>query len=74
MVSLHDGLALAEADMALRGAGDAVGVRQSGEAGFRVLDIVRDAALIRQGQQPGCGDAVGEKMIEFWRPVAEAVD
>ncbi len=74
MVGLHDGLALAEADMELRGAGDAVGVRQSGEAGFRVLDIVRDAALIRQGQQIGCAEAVSERMIEFWRPVAEAVD
>jgi ATP-dependent DNA helicase RecG len=74
MVSLHDGLALAEADMQLRGAGDAVGVRQSGEAGFRVMDVVRDAALIRQGQQAGCEDAVTERMIEFWRPVAEAVD
>jgi ATP-dependent DNA helicase RecG len=74
MVSLHDGLALAEADMQLRGSGDIVGVRQSGEAGFRLLDVVRDAALIRQGQLGGCGDAVSERMIEFWRPVAEAVD
>ena len=74
MISLHDGLALAEADMQLRGSGDIVGVRQSGEAGFRLLDVVRDAALIRQGQLGGCGDAVSERMIEFWRPVAEAVD
>lgn len=74
MVSLHDGLALAEADMALRGTGDAIGVRQSGEAGFRVLDIVRDAALIQQAQTMNCEDAVDERMAVFWRPLAESVD
>ncbi len=74
MVALHDGLELAEADMALRGTGDATGVRQSGEAGFRVLDIVRDAELIRRGQAMACEDAVDESMAAFWRPMAESVD
>ena len=69
-----DGLALAEADMALRGTGDATGVRQSGEAGFRVLDIVRDAEVIRRGQAMACEDAVDERMAAFWRPMAESVD
>jgi ATP-dependent DNA helicase RecG len=38
----HDGLELAEADLAARGAGELLGVRQSGAAAFRVLDLARD--------------------------------
>ncbi|MDX8412000.1 MAG: ATP-dependent DNA helicase RecG, partial [Mariprofundaceae bacterium] len=51
MRGLHNGLELAELDMQLRGAGDAIGTRQSGEAGFRLLDIVRDARLIQHWHQ-----------------------
>ncbi|MFQ5582114.1 MAG: helicase-related protein, partial [Mariprofundaceae bacterium] len=70
----HDGLALAEMDMASRGAGDAVGTRQSGEAGFRVVDMVRDAALIRHwhGHLPAFEPT--ETMVRFWRPYSDAVD
>ncbi|NBB71973.1 MAG: DEAD/DEAH box helicase [Alphaproteobacteria bacterium] len=39
----HDGLALAEADLAARGAGETLGARQSGVDGFRFLDLARDA-------------------------------
>jgi len=74
VASSHDGLTLAEMDMVSRGAGDAVGTRQSGEAGFRIVDMVRDAALIRQwhGKLPSFSPT--EDMIRFWRPHAGAVD
>jgi ATP-dependent DNA helicase RecG len=38
----RDGLALAEADLEARGAGETLGVRQSGADGFRFLDLARD--------------------------------
>jgi len=38
----RDGLALAEADLAARGAGETLGVRQSGGDAFRFLDLTRD--------------------------------
>jgi len=74
MVSTHDGLELAEADLSLRGGGDAVGTRQSGDAGFRVLNMAEDAALIRQwhGNLPDFTPT--ESVQRFWRPFAESTD
>ncbi len=74
MAAHHDGLELAELDLQLRGAGDALGARQSGEAGFRLLDIVRDAALIRHWHEHLPSVEPTEVMIRFWRPVAGSVD
>ncbi len=70
----HDGLELAEADLKLRGAGDAVGTRQSGEAGFRLLDLVSDAAMIRQWYEHLPAISVDDMVQRFWRPHAESVD
>ncbi|HKI62429.1 MAG TPA: ATP-dependent DNA helicase RecG [Mariprofundaceae bacterium] len=70
----HDGLELAEADLQLRGAGDAVGTRQSGEAGFRLLDMVADAAIIREWHEHLPEFSPDEDIQRFWRPNAEAVD
>ena len=70
----HDGLKLAELDLKLRGAGDALGARQSGEAGFRLLDIVRDASMIRHWHEHLPSVEPTDTMIRFWRPVAGSVD
>ena len=70
----YDGLKLAELDLQLRGAGDAVGTNQSGEAGFRLLDIARDTELIRHWHEHLPSVEPTETMIRFWRPVAESVD
>jgi len=74
MCAHHDGLKLAELDLELRGAGDALGARQSGMAGFRLLDIVRDASLIRHWHAHLPDVRPSEAMIRFWRPLAESVD
>ena len=74
MVDCHDGLELAEADLALRGSGDAVGTRQSGEAGFRIVNMSRDAALIRELHAHLPRFTPDEAMLRFWRPEAESVD
>ena len=74
MVNTHDGLELAEADLAMRGGGDAVGTRQHGEAGFRLLDMSEDAALIRQWHENLPDFEPNEAMQRFWRPFAESTD
>lgn len=42
----QDGFVIAEADLRLRGAGEILGTRQTGERQFRVLDLQRDRELI----------------------------
>jgi ATP-dependent DNA helicase RecG len=43
-----DGFRIAEKDLALRGPGELLGTRQTGEADFRVANLVRDAAELPQ--------------------------
>ena len=53
----RDGLALAEADLRVRGAGETLGVRQSGSDVFRFLDTARDApALAALGELTADGE------------------
>ena len=44
----NDGFAIAEKDLELRGPGELLGTRQTGLAGFRIADPMRDAALLPQ--------------------------
>jgi ATP-dependent DNA helicase RecG len=45
-----DGFRLAELDLALRGEGDLLGERQSGDPLLRFADLTRDAALVAEAQ------------------------
>ncbi|MDQ6978654.1 MAG: helicase-related protein, partial [Mariprofundaceae bacterium] len=74
LVQYHDGLTLAELDLELRGSGDAMGVQQSGVVGFRVLDWMEDAPLIRQAHTQTVDVSLPPVMRNFWRPVSDAVD
>ncbi|RLL53553.1 ATP-dependent DNA helicase RecG [Mariprofundus sp. EBB-1] len=74
MVHSHDGLELAEADLALRGSGDAIGTRQHGDAGFRILNMAEDAALVRQCFERLPDFTLNDAMQQFWRPCAESTD
>lgn len=74
MCSMHNGLELAELDLKLRGAGDAAGTRQSGEAAFRLLDPGRDAALIRHWHKHLPAFQPSDTMLRFWRLSSEGVD
>jgi len=49
----NDGFMIAEKDLRLRGPGELLGTRQTGEMGFRVADIVRDASLMPAVQRVG---------------------
>lgn len=42
----NDGFVIAERDLQLRGPGELLGVRQTGQVQFRIADLVRDAALL----------------------------
>lgn len=74
MVRSHDGLELAEADLAMRGSGDAVGTRQHGEAGFRLINLAGDEALIRHWYEHLPAFTPDEAMQRFWRPFADSAD
>lgn len=51
MEETGDGFRVAEADMALRGPGEVLGVRQSGLPKFRIGDVVEDAAMMSQARE-----------------------
>ncbi len=57
MVASQDGFFIAEKDLELRGPGDVLGTRQTGEAQFRVADLMRDAQLL-----PGIGE-LGDRLL-----------
>jgi ATP-dependent DNA helicase RecG len=67
----NDGFILAEADLQLRGPGDVIGTRQTGELSFRVADLTQHAGLldeiaslaetIRTGPH-----GIREQLIERW--------
>jgi ATP-dependent DNA helicase RecG len=44
----NDGFVIAEKDLELRGPGELLGTRQTGLAGFRIADLMRDAACCRR--------------------------
>lgn len=47
----QDGFIIAEKDLEIRGAGEVLGTRQTGEAGFRIAELVRDKALFPQVEE-----------------------
>ena len=46
MRDTNDGFAIAEADLALRGPGEFLGLRQSGLPDFRAANLLRDTRLL----------------------------
>jgi ATP-dependent DNA helicase RecG len=51
MVRTQDGFELAELDLAMRGPGEFFGTRQAGLPDFRVVNLVRDRALLELAKQ-----------------------
>jgi ATP-dependent DNA helicase RecG len=50
MVRTQDGLELAEEDLALRGPGEVLGMRQHGVAGFQLANPLKDLALLERAR------------------------
>ena len=66
-----DGFVIAERDLRLRGPGELLGTRQTGEMGFRVADLVRDAALLPAVQKAGTAmlrahPALAQRLTARW--------
>ena len=57
MRETNDGFRIAEKDLELRGPGEVLGTRQTGQLSFRIADLTRDAHLLPAVQQ------VGEHML-----------
>lgn len=47
----HDGFKIAEADLALRGAGELLGTRQSGLGDFRIANLARDSRILIEARK-----------------------
>ena len=54
----NDGFYIAEQDLKLRGPGDFLGTRQSGDMGFSIGDIYADAAILKLAAD------ISDKLIE----------
>ncbi|MGA9342950.1 MAG: ATP-dependent DNA helicase RecG [Rhodanobacteraceae bacterium] len=65
MRETHDGFRIAEKDLELRGPGELLGTRQTGQLEFRVADLVRDARLLPAVQR------VGEELLRQYPARAE---
>ena len=60
MRETNDGFLVAQKDLELRGPGEVLGTRQTGEVQFRIADLVRDQELVPQVQQ-----AADQVLAEF---------
>jgi len=66
-----DGFRIAEKDLELRGPGEVLGTRQTGELSLRVADLVRDAHLLPAVQRAGAllmreHPVLAERLIARW--------
>jgi ATP-dependent DNA helicase RecG len=62
-----DGFRIAEKDLELRGPGEVLGTRQTGQLAFRVADLARDAALLPAVQR------IGEALLHDHPDLADRV-
>ncbi len=61
----QDGFIIAERDLALRGPGELLGAKQSGEAMLRFIDLQKEAWLIEKTQQ------LAKQLLTSYPPIAE---
>ena len=69
--STNDGFVIAEKDLELRGPGDMLGTRQTGEQTFKLADLAADRALVPKAVRVGdsllaADDANAAIIIETW--------
>jgi len=73
---VQDGFEIARRDLELRGAGEWLGTRQTGERRWRVADPVADADLMAQAQIEADrllaeDPALAERLIDRWQQEAD---
>lgn len=69
----NDGFVIAQCDLEIRGPGELLGTRQTGNAEFKVADLLRDAAMIPEVQRVARHihqhyPAQAKALIERWLP------
>ena len=67
----QDGFVIAEKDLSLRGPGEVLGTRQTGDVSFRIADLLRDQHLLPAARQLAeHGDRMTEKrrapLLQRW--------
>ena len=62
-----DGFVIAQKDLELRGPGEVLGTRQTGEMQLRIADLLRDQSLLPQAQK------YAEQMIKEYPQQAQAL-
>ena len=73
MRETNDGFKIAEKDLAMRGAGEILGTRQTGDIGFKIADLSADASLLPLAKQNAeeiieNNPDYGQKIINNWLP------
>jgi ATP-dependent DNA helicase RecG len=68
MTETTDGFEIAERDLRLRGPGDFFGTRQAGVPTFRLIDLVRDQALLEAARREA------SRWLEATKPSSKAVE
>ncbi|EPJ48587.1 MAG: ATP-dependent DNA helicase RecG [Osedax symbiont Rs2] len=63
MRDTNDGFLIAEKDLEIRGPGEVLGTRQTGEMQFRIADLQRDADLLEQVQQLALQVNTNQQMV-----------
>ena len=70
--SIQDGFVIAEKDLEMRGAGEVLGTRQTGEMSFKIADLMRDQhwfaeveVLAKMMQRPEYGE-VRDDLLKNW--------
>jgi len=71
MRQTNDGFVIAEKDLHLRGPGEVLGTRQTGEMSFRIADLLRDEGLLEDSKQLAHvllekDPQRGERLIHRW--------
>ncbi|MEE9492761.1 MAG: ATP-dependent DNA helicase RecG [Gammaproteobacteria bacterium] len=69
MRSTNDGFEVAREDLALRGPGEVLGTRQTGEMQFRIADLLRDAEMLDQVET--IADRLYAEFPEHIRPLIQ---
>ncbi len=72
----NDGFVIAQCDLEIRGPGELLGTRQTGNAAFRVADLLRDQAMIPEVQRVARHihqhyPQQSQALIERWLPETE---
>ncbi len=62
----NDGFYIAEQDLALRGPGEVLGTRQTGDMSFRIADLALHADLLERAQDIAVSASAADQLIERW--------